>query len=161
MALLININMRTFTKDQPVYRLIPGHRFRYYDIMREHDAVFLDLPGLLYDENFPFASRYNEDAESVIRAANYADSFHRAIKKEDFVEGMYDIQDIEKKFSVDDISEEDRVKINKRIKQYFGWIRTLYYEVNTDDVVVVPSPKTNSAVGGYLPDCCKKCGMLL
>lgn len=112
----IDIKTRVFTSGDKAYRLFPGASYRYFEAMRDHSVVFLDIPGI----DRPRENGYPENPETL-----------RMLAMSEYIrEGR-----------LPEPAELDRIRWGSKRRQTLAWANRLYHEMQRGDMIVLPSPQ--------------------
>ena len=143
MAFEIDIKTRAFHDDEIIYRLFPGQSCRHFYTMRDHNIVFLDMPGV----PFPGKAGYSKTPQllqEMAKADARAPKVSRSLRRKDQESALLDLyKDLEE---ID--SRAWARKWSQRASIYHSWMNSLYSDMRVGDVVMVPSPLNHQNVLG-------------
>ena len=112
----IDIKTRVFTSRDRAFRLFPGASYRYFEAMRDHSLVFLEIPGL----DRPGEGGYPESPETL-----------RMLAKSEYVRAGRVFEPVDL----------DRARWGSKRRQNLAWANRLYHEMQRGDMIVLSSPQ--------------------
>ena len=141
-AFEIDIKTRAFRDSETIYRLFPGKGYRYFNVMRDNSAVFLDMPGIPFPEEGGYP-KTTDTLQEMAKADERAPKVWNSLRRKDYVEAIYELR---KDLSEIDDSSPSRYSWSKRASMYHGWMNLLYSNMRIGDVVMIPSSQINRNV---------------
>ena len=130
MAVILDPEIRIIPDDHKVFVLHPGQGKRFYEDFAESDAVFLDIPGIEFNEK---PDPDNEELRNHLRMARRIAAWYKSGAKDDNKPSR-DPADYEVKNPAVDAP------------RFVNEVRDLYAEPRAGDLIVIPGKGYNSTV---------------
>ena len=137
MPITIDIRTRFYGPHDLAYRLFPGQGYRYYDLMKDAECVFLDVPGINPPGPFGYL-KDEEQLEAIVRAELKRDRLRR---RDDML--------------ADDLLEIDEMPLgphrwSRARQQNLARMDLLYRTLAIGDTVLLPSARYPRGPDGEL-----------